>query len=800
LEELADMQNEESSERVNTDRLDTENGISRRAFLQAAATLPIVTGLPRGLYPSAEYGTPSEVTPFSDAIVVWHMDDPNLQPSRRSSVRAVGDVTLGVPLEGDDRMASLARGGDGLVAEFRGGYLLVGSRDSLADLAGKKQMTLCVRMRAPQSKWDVPLLSLSDSREQYASFLLPRELDSSHLSYQSSLRAQGNQALEFVWRTTPAKDRFKPEFLQYDWFERLSKNQDFVDGVLRLQAPLAIIAPDQWHDIVVRFNNANLEFFLDGVLIDEEWPHGAFHGFKDELLIGAGYCGGQLHTGFHGKIDHVALWDRPLADHEIAILSGGVSAIAARAPILLGRQQARLQYWLPLGLNTFVGDCMPTYYDGEFHLYYLFDRHHHTSKWGMGAHQFAHASSKDLIHWTHHPMAVEITEQWECSIGTGTIVQSQGKLHASYIQHGRRCWFKDAPFAGDTIHFARSYDREHFKKDLQPAVPWVYLRRENGDSGDINPDIFPDQTDSGYYLSLSGERIWTSRDFHSWKVPQEMDGHRDIGDGICSSYVEWNGWHYIVSSSGYRMSREPLKPRWSWSQPESPAISEGLSVPQAAPFSGNRCLLVGFLGGQSYAGEAVFRELIQYHDGTLGTKWPAEMIPNSGAPLSLSLGSEDNGVRHDANNINVISPDGFAFQSLINIPQNVRITMRIRPGEGVRSFGVCVRGEGAYERGCELSFEPKVGCVKYGTPVDGGLAGAVKPGHYGSDFEIRGVDGLDKAFDLDMIVRDDFVDSCIDQRRTIITKRPDRPKGDRLFFFVDHGETTFETVKVRPLL
>jgi hypothetical protein len=51
-----------------------------------------------------------------------------------------------------------------------------------------------------------------------------------------------------------------------------------------------------------------------------------------------------------------------------------------------------------------------------------------------------------------------------------------------------------------------------------------------------------------------------------------------------------------------------------------------------------------------------------------------------------------------------------------------------------------------------------------------------------------------------MIVRDDFVDSCIDQRRTIITKRPDRPKGDRLFFFVDHGETTFETVKVRPLL
>ena len=45
--------------------------------------------------------------------------------------------------------------------------------------------------------------------------------------------------------------------------------------------------------------------------------------------------------------------------------------------------------------------------------------------------------------------------------------------------------------------------------------------------------------------------------------------------------------------------------------------------------------MVGFLGGPAYAGEAVFRELVQQKDGILGTKWPVEMIPKSGAPLTF---------------------------------------------------------------------------------------------------------------------------------------------------------------------
>jgi hypothetical protein len=751
-------------------------------------------------------------SPFADAIALWHMGDTGDRGSAGAGIRIHGDVKLGVPLRSVERDASLIRFGDGKVAEFQGGYLLAGQEGAAPDLSGKKQMTLCLRVRDPEGKWDTPLLSLEAPEDRYAGVLYSTGVNRSRLNYEASGRARQGKALEFLWRTEPLERRVKPQYLDYEWSKWLAgaasapsffprNNTDFLDGVLRLQAPMELIGPEEWHDVVIRFRNANLELFVDGVLVDEEWPHGALHGFRGPFLIGAGYHQGSVQSGFHGQIDHLALWDRALSDQEVAALSGGEAEIAKRRREFLGPENPSLQYWRPRGFNTFVGDCMPAYYDGEFHLHYLFDRHHHRSKWGMGAHQFAHASSKDLVHWKHHPMAVKITEQYECSIGTGKIVPHRGTYRAFYIQHGRRCWFKDAPYAGDTIHAATSADGLHFRKDLHPVVPWVYLRRQDGDPGDINPDIYPYESGSRFYLSLSGEKIWVSGDLKEWEEAKGFDTFKDIGKGICSSYFHWNGWYYLMSSGGYRMSREPLKPGWPWTQPENPATQEGLGVPEVAAFKGNRYLMAGFLGGAEYAGEAVFRELVQHGDGVLGTKWPAEMIPRGGAPLRLMFEALGGDVAYSGGAIRVSAPAGFVVGVFKAVPQDVRITLRVKPAAGCPAFGLCVRGVGRYEGGCELRFEPARQRVQYGSPANGGMAPDSKPGSsFSSVFGIEGVSGLDQAFQLDIVVKDDIVDACIDNRRTIISRRPDRPQGDRLFFFANGGEMVFEDITVRQLV
>lgn len=772
----------------------TRRGISRRHFVRAAASLPF------GMFVRLPAVASSRQHPFSNAIALWHMDD----LSNRSTIEALitmhGDAKLGVPLHGAEREASLKRGGDGKVAEFRGGYLGLGQGGAAIDLSGKKQMTLCLRVKSTEGKWDGSLLSLERPEEKHAGILYSAPVNHAYLSYETSQRIRQGQALEFLWRTDPLKDRVRPEYFDYELSKDYSRmNAGFLDGVLRLQAPIELMGPDQWHDFIIRFRNANLELFVDGVLVDEEWPHGALRDFRGPFLLGAGYHEGALQTGFHGQIDHLALWDRALLDEEISELSGGEAEVAKRDREFLGTDSSPVQYWRPRGFNTFVGDCMPAFYDGEFHFYYLFDRRHSGSKWSMGAHQFAHASSKDLIHWTHHPMAVKITEQWECSIGTGIIVPHQGTYHAFYIQHGRRCWFKDAPHAGDTIQVATSTDGLHFQKQPEPVVPWVYLRRQDGHPEDINPDIFPDVSDAGFYLSLSGEKLWTSGDLQQWEEAKGVDPARDIGKGICSSYFHWNGWYYIVSSGKYRMSREPLKPGWRWTEPEHPATLEGLGVPKAAAFTGNRYLMVGFLGGENYAGEAVFRELVQHEDGTLGTKWPAEMIPSTGAPLNLEFEPLDAGATCNGKAIRVTAPGGFSAGMLKGVPQDTRITLMVKPSEDAQAFGLCVRGKGAYAGGCELRFQPAQQRVQYGMPGNNTLAGEPEPSRYGTDFGVGGVSGLNRPFRLDIIVKNDFVDACIDNRRTIISRRPDRPQGDRIFLFVENGDVLFEDVTVRPL-
>ena len=771
----------------------TKGKISRRHFVRVAASLPA------GLLAAMPKATETWKSPFTDAIALWHMGETSERAVARAGIHIHGDVKLGVPLRGADLKASLERGGDGKVAEFQGGYLLAGQEGAAPDLSGKKEMTLCLRLRDPKGAWDTPLLSRAAPGDKFAGILYVADVTRFYLNYEAAQRIRRGKALEFLWRTQPLERQVQPAYFNYELSKHFTENPDWVNGVLRLQAPTDLIEPDQWHDVVIRFRNANLELFVDGVLVDEDWPHGGLYEFRGPFLIGAGYREGSVQSGFHGQIDHLALWDRALSDKEISVLSGGEAEITRRTQEFLGPETASLQYWRPRGFNTFVGDCMPAYYGGEFHLYHLFDRRHHHSKWGMGAHQFAHASSKDLVHWKHHPMTVKITKQWECSIGTGKIVPYQGRYHAFYIQHGRRCWFKDAPYDGDTIHVAMSADGLHYQKDFHPVVPFVYLRRKDGNPGDVNPDIFRDESGSRFYLSLSGEKIWVSPNLKDWQEAQGFDPYKDIGKGICSSYFRWNEWYYLMSSDGYRMSREPLKPGWSWTRPENPATLEGLGVPEAAMFKGNRYIMAGFLGGTGYAGEAIFRELVQHENGILGTKWPAEMIPPCGLPLKLGFEALDKGAVCRGREIHVAGPANFSAGMLKGVPQNVRITVQVKPAEGVREFGLYLRGEGNYDGGCELRFEPARQYVQYGTPAHGGMAPESDANGYGTNFGIKGVIGLDRAFHLDIIIRNDFVDACIDSRRTIISRRPDRPQGDRLFFFANGGEVRFGDVTVRPL-
>jgi hypothetical protein len=209
-------------------------------------------------------------------------------------------------------------------------------------------------------------------------------------------------------------------------------------------------------------------------------------------------------------------------------------------------------------------------------------------------------------------------------------------------------------------------------------------------------------------------------------------------------------------------------------------------------------MMVGFTPeapGAYYAGELLIRELTQHPDGTLGTKWPEEMIPTTGPPLELPFRASVGNARLEGNSMTLSAPDGIALGAFGKVPQDARITMRVRPKAGARRFGLSVRAEGDNVSGCELRFEPALERARF-VPATGGSA-TVEADDW---MAIEGVSGLDAPFTLDVIVKNDLVDACIDNRRTIIARNRTKLHGDRLCFTADHGEVTFDEIQVRPLM
>ena len=447
---------------------------------------------------------------------------------------------------------------------------------------------------------------------------------------------------------------------------------------------------------------------------------------------------------------------------------------------ILGPESPNPQYWRPRGHNAWVGDCMPFFHDGVFHFYYLFDRRHCGSKWGMGAHQFGHASTKDLVHWDYHPLALPITEQTEPSLGTGLCVFHDNRYYMFYIPHNRRGAFKDSPWLGDDVRVATSADGVRFAK---PAAPNVALGYRTG--GDINPNVVYDAAGKRFLMVVSN-RCFVSTNLHDWKETKEF-ASGSIPSWGCVSYFDWNGWYYYSAWQNVLKSRQPIG-RNVWR--DAGNFGDSLACPQVAEFTGNRRLLVGFFDDGQYAGYAVFRELVQHPNGDLGTKWLAEMIPPAGDKASLPFERVEGEATGDGGQIRLDAKTAPSAAALTGMPSNARITLRMRPEADVKEFGLVVRASGKAEqrRGDQGRSRGKGDRVQSarGPRVETRRTGAPQCGRFGGSSTI------------DLILKDDLLDVCLNNNRTYVLRIP--AGGDRLGFFARGGAATFADIVIRPLL
>ncbi len=327
-----------------------------------------------------------------------------------------------------------------------------------------------------------------------------------------------------------------------------------------------------------------IELYVNNVLVDENWQYGK------------GYF--ELGDKIEGSEKVTVSYYNQAKEAEPSIISSFENA----------------EGWRPEN-GVFVGDCMPYRKNDEYHVLYLKDRRHHGSKWGMGAHQWEHISTKDFKKWYVHPMAVPITESWEGSICTGSWIEKDGKEYLYYTV--RRP--KGLPAI---ISRSVSEDGYHFKKDK--SFGFTISEKFNGPIA-RDPKVIKD--DSGiYHMLLTTVLVkenlgclahYISSDLERWQEAESpIYIHENSDHPECPDYFKYKGRYYLIFSirgrARYLVSDKPFD--------DFKMIDDTLipcaGVPKCAPWN-DKLIFTGFKPIDGYAGTMTFKSATADENGKL---------------------------------------------------------------------------------------------------------------------------------------------------------------------------------------
>lgn len=533
------------------------------------------------------------------------------------------------------------------------------------------------------------------------------------------------------------------------------------------------IVKESDHVILIRYDSACIEMWVDGVLIDEEWPMGSLQLSQSKVQV-------------RGEGSEAIFWNYAVSDTEIKEIFTDEYDAEKKKVEFFGKEPSSIQYWKPPGLNTSVGDCMP-FYDGErFHIYYLFDRRGHRSKWGLGAHQWAHISTKDFKDWENHPLAIKISEDWEGSICTGSVIQVNHIYYAYYA-------VRAVDGSPARLTWAESTDGINFEKtgeyiELSDAYHLPSVR---------DPHVFRDQ--DGLYRMLittsikNGNKMQgclaqlVSRDLKNWseESPFIIPGYHDQPE--CADYFEWNGWYYLIFSNDgnarYRYSRNPQGP---WLRPAADLIDGiQLRVPKSAGYIDGRRMAVGFLSTpDQYGGELIIRELVQHADGRLGTKFVEELTGRTNSSLQFASSQTEQ------TPITLRNVNGFSECVIGNFEKEYELSFEVIPQDANMYYGLSVADSEDFEVGFDIRFEPsarKVGIHEI-------QAVSFKEDEVSSIYNVMGLH--DSVVKVNLVMKKGFIDLCINEERTMISRLNNQPW---LRFFCQFGAATFKGICIRAL-
>lgn len=524
--------------------------------------------------------------------------------------------------------------------------------------------------------------------------------------------------------------------------------------------PLAMLKrPEGLHEIVLAFSGVRWTMYVDGELLDNDFPFG--------------YPQWAGRTAW--KID--AEYVRSAAIH--------LPAISPTSPAKEPTVLSAIQYWTPPGHNSWVGDVVTLFDKARYHVFYLYDRRHHQSKFGKGAHYFEHLSTTDFKTWIEHPAATPIEEQWEC-IGTGTPFIFNKRFYLSYGLHTGRIYPEDKTTWPAQKEFLKKNGRTGaFPRATTPGIPAgaTYSVSTDGissfrKSGIMfhpcqNPSVYIDPQGQLRMLANAGSSgIWESESVDGgWHCTNP--GFPPGGD--CTFFFRWGKFDYIIGGFTGLWSKLADAPDSAYEDMVRKGLDfyDGSNVPAITEIAGGRFLMAAWIPIRGWGGPLVIRELVQFPDGRIGSKWMPEVTPETGKAKTVAL-----------TDLPAIPAEGKSFLLVFDLHPSAakggRLGISFLPETGMQAS--CELQIGLDER--RAQFAPG-SLGRFADPVQSLREGG-KPGSAGN-YAIENLIGVDRPFTVRVLVKANdkiggsLVDVEIAGQRTMISYRPDLAV-EKLFF------------------
>jgi len=531
------------------------------------------------------------------------------------------------------------------------------------------------------------------------------------------------------------------------------------------------------HEVILNFDGVRWTMYVDNELVDNDFPIGYPRWDKD--------VNWSLNPQFVDNAEIFTSVIKPQKD---------TSAKAAERP--------QVQYWTPVGHNSWVGDVATLYHNGRYHVFYLYDRRHHASKFGTGGHYFAHLSTTDFKNWTEHEAATPIDEQWE-TFGTGTPFVLNDKLHISYGFHTSRIFPDEKNMHPALKVYYDNYGKTGaFDYTSFPTVPsgTSYSVSRDGVSDFVkSKKIIHYSENPGIYINPDGKltMLASYRAKGMWQT-ESLDGgwycvNKEFPPGgDCTFFFRWGKFDYIIGGFVDLWSKpiEAADTAYKNMVPDGRDFYNGFNVPAISEITNGRFIMAAWLPVRGWGGPLLIHEMIQYPDGRIGTKWMNELVPETGTARTITQ-KLDKTLFYD-------TKDKSFMLTFDVVPKNVkesRLAVSFLPAEGT-------------DKGCEFQLQLDSLKAQYGNASFGGYAASEKSLRQGgqpqlvSNYAIEKLIDVGKPFQVRMVVKYTdklggvLIDSEIAGQRTMITYRPDL-LVEKLMFKSDGAEV--RNISIAPL-